>query len=46
MHRRQRPRGPAARARLDALLDGWHDHRTEPDSLSWVLLRTALLAVG
>ena len=31
---------------VDALLDGWRDVRTEPDGLSWVLRRTALLAVA
>ena len=28
---------------VDALLDGWRDHRTDPDGLSWVLRRTAVL---
>jgi hypothetical protein len=31
---------------VDALLEGWRDHRTEPDGLSWVLQRTARLAVA
>ena len=31
---------------VDALLDGWREHRTAPDGLSWVLRRTALLAVA
>ena len=31
---------------VDALLAGWRDHRTEPDGLSWVLRRTALLAAA
>jgi hypothetical protein len=31
---------------VDDLLSGWRDHRTEPDGLSWVLRRTALLAVA
>ena len=31
---------------VDALLEGWRDHRTEPDGLSWVLRRTARLAVA
>ena len=31
---------------VDALLAGWRDHRTEPDGLSWVLRRTAQLAVA
>ena len=31
---------------VDALLDGWRDHRTEPDGLSWVLRRTAQLAAA
>jgi hypothetical protein len=30
---------------VDALLDGWREVRTEPDGLSWVLQRTACLAV-
>ncbi len=31
---------------VDTVLAGWRDHRTEPDGLSWVLRRTALLAVA
>ena len=31
---------------VDALLAGWRDSRTEPDGLSWVLRRTAQLAVA
>jgi hypothetical protein len=31
---------------VDAVLAGWRDHRTEPDGLSWVLQRTAQLAVA
>ena len=31
---------------VDDLLTGWRDHRTEPDGLSWVLRRTAVLAVA
>jgi len=31
---------------VDTLLDGWRDARTEPDGLSWVLRRTARLAVA
>ena len=31
-------------ADVDALLEGWRDRRTDPDGLSWVLRRTALLA--
>ena len=31
---------------VDVLLDGWRDHRTEPDGLSWVLRRTARLAAA
>ena len=31
---------------VDALLEGWREHRTEPDGLSWVLRRTALLAAA
>ena len=31
---------------VDALLDGWREQRTDPDGLSWVLRRTALLAVA
>ena len=31
---------------VDAVLAGWRDHRTEPDGLSWVLRRTAVLAVA
>lgn len=31
---------------LDALLEGWRDRRTDPDGLSWVMHRTAPLAVA
>jgi hypothetical protein len=31
---------------LDAMLEGWRDLRTDPDGLSWVLRRTAPLAVA
>ncbi len=31
---------------VDALLGEWREHRTEPDGLSWVLRRTARLAVA
>ena len=31
---------------VDALLDGWRERRTDPDGLSWVLRRTAPLAVA
>lgn len=30
---------PAREADLDALLEGWQDHRTDPDGLSWVVAR-------
>ena len=33
-------------ADVDGLLDGWREHRTCPDGLSWVLRRTALLAAA
>jgi len=33
-------------ADVDELLEGWRDLRTEPDGLSWVLRRTAPLAVA
>jgi len=28
---------------VDALLEGWREHRTDPDGLSWLLRRTARL---
>ena len=31
---------------VDALLDGWRERRDDPDGLSWVLRRTAPLAVA
>ena len=31
---------------VDVLLEGWREHRTDPEGLSWVLRRTAPLAVG
>ena len=31
---------------VDALLDGWRERRHDPDGLSWVLRRTAPLAVA
>jgi hypothetical protein len=30
---------------VDAVLEGWREHRTDPDGLSWVLRRTAPLVV-
>lgn len=30
-------------AALDALLDGWREHRTDPDGLSWLTGRTRLV---
>ena len=33
-------------AEVEALLEGWRDLRTDPDGLSWVLRRTAPLAVA
>jgi hypothetical protein len=33
-------------SQVDALLEGWREHRTDPDGLSWVLRRTAPLAVA
>ena len=37
----------ASERELDTLLDGWHDARTDPDGLSWLLRRVApLLAVA
>ena len=33
-------------ADVDALLDGWQERRTDPDGLSWVLRRTALLTAA
>ena len=31
---------------VDALLEGWQDHRTDPDGLSWLVRRAAPLAVA
>jgi hypothetical protein len=31
---------------VDALLEGWREHRTDPDGLSWVLRRTARLSAA
>ena len=31
---------------VDAVLDGWREHRTDPDGLAWVLRRTALLSAA
>jgi len=36
----------AREADVDALLDGWRERRTDPDGLSWVVRRTAPLAVA
>jgi len=36
----------AQEADVDALLEGWQERRTDPDGLSWVLLRAAPLAVA
>ena len=33
-------------ADVDGLLDGWREHRTDPDGLSWVVRRTAQLRVA
>ena len=31
---------------VDTVLEGWQDHRTDPDGLSWVVRRAAPLAVA
>ncbi len=31
-------------ADVDALLEGWHEQRTDPDGLSWLIGRTGLRA--
>ena len=36
----------AREAEVDALLDGWREHRTDPDGLSWVRRRVAPLAAA
>ena len=33
-------------SQVDELLEGWREHRTDHDGLSWVLRRTAPLAVA
>ncbi len=35
-----------AEADVDALLEGWREHRTEPDGLAWVLHRTGTSAAA
>lgn len=36
----------AREADVDVMLDGWQDHRTSPDGLSWLHRRIAPLAVA